>query len=202
MHEYCYYWLMVESGENVSRGYPRVWVRWVTQQVRFAVSCELSASDPTRLPHLRRLPLAVDTAGVQVEAFLRDLIAVAASRIAADADNRVDMVTSAVLADDAVTIDEPDLQTMLAWRLAEHHTMGKHPGRDYILDGDDWDDHECLDPEAVAADLIASGLVAPAWKLSELSELAAYNLRSEPNILVGRRRRRPVVSPLQMAFPI
>lgn len=91
---------------------------------------------------------------------------------------------------------------MLAWRLAEHHTMGKHPGRDHILDGDDWDDHECLDPEAVAADLIASGLVAPAWRLSELSELAAYNLRSEPNILIGRRRRRSVVSPLQIAFPI
>ncbi len=202
MHEYCYYRLMVESGEDVSRGYPRVWVRWVTQQVRFAVSCELSAADPSRLPHLRRLPLAVDTAGVPVEAFFRDLIVVAASRIAADADDRVDLVTAAVLADDAVTIDEPDLQTMLAWRLAEHHTMGKHPGRDQILDGDDWDDHECLDPEAVAADLIASGLVAPAWKLSELSELAAYNLRSEPNILIGRRRRRPVVSPLQMAFPI
>jgi len=202
VHEYCYYRLMVESGEDVSRGYPRVWVRWVTQQVRFAVSCELSAADPSRLPHLRRLPLAVDTAGVPVEAFFRDLIVVAASRIAADADDRVDLVTAAVLADDAVTIDEPDLQTMLAWRLAEHHTMGKHPGRDQILDGDDWDDHECLDPEAVAADLIASGLVAPAWKLSELSELAAYNLRSEPNILIGRRRRRPVVSPLQMAFPI
>lgn len=195
---------MVESEVNVNRGYPRVWVRWVTQQVRFAVHCELSAADPTRLPHLRRLPLAVDTAGVQVETFLKDLIAVSASRngAATDADDRVDMVTAAVLADAAVTIAEPDLQTMLAWRLAEHHTMRKHPGGEHIRDDDEWDDHECLDPEAVAADLVGSGLVAPAWKLSELSELAVHNLRSRSDITIGRRRRQPVVSPLQMTFPI
>lgn len=184
--------------------YPGVWVRWVTQQVRFAVTCELSSPDPTKLPHLRRLPLGVDTAGVPIEAFLRDLIA-AADRLIdayADAADRVDIVTAAVLADDAVTIDEPDLQTMLAWRLAEHHTIRRHPGGEHIPDGDDWDDHECLDPEAVAADLVDSGLLAPAWKMSELSDLAAQNLRRKSDTPSGRRRQRQAVSPLQIAFPI
>lgn len=200
INEYCccYYLAMVDSVQTRNAGYPDVWVRWVTQQVRVAVTFEMSTANPAGWPHLRRLPLALDAAGVDDEKFLRELIARAAHRAAGDVDNRIDTVVMAVLADEAVTVAEPDLQTMLAWRLAERHTM-KSLADDNIADYDDSGDHECLDPEAVAADLIASGLVAPAWKSSELSALAAHNHRLQTGT-PSPRRRRPAVSPLQMAF--
>ena len=183
-----------------SSGYPQVWVRWATQQVRTAVSCELAAASRLMLPHLRRLPLTIDAAGVDDERYLRDLIAVAADRIPADVGDRVDMITTAVLTDSAVSIAEPDLQTMVAWWLAAHHVT---PADSAELDGcdGDADDHECIDPEALAADLVRSGLIAPAWKYAELSELAARNLRVGSTTTV-RRQRRAAVSPLQMVFPI
>lgn len=183
-----------------SSGYPRVWVRWATQQVRTAVSCELSAASRLTLPHLRRLPLTIDAAGVDDENYLRNLIAVAADRIPAHAGDRVDIVTAAILADNAVSIAEPDLQTMVAWWLAAHQST---PADSAELDGSggDADDHECIDPEALAADLVGSGLIAPAWKYAELSELAARNVRAESTTAV-RRQRRPTVSSLQMVFPI
>lgn len=186
---------------KASSGYPPAWVRWATQQVRTAVSCELSAASRLVLPHLRRLPLTIDAAGIDDESYLRNLIAKAAQRIPSNhAGDRVDTVTAAVLADDGVSIVEPDLQTMVAWWLAAHHSP---PADSAELDGSDGDadDHECIDPEALAADLVGSGLIAPAWKYAELSELAARNLRVESTTTV-RRQRRPTVSPLQMVFPI
>ena len=89
---------------------------------------------------------------------------------------------------------------MVAWWLAEHHTIRQGMDKENVPD-DDWDEHECLDPEALAADLIRSGLIAPAWKLDALSELAAHNLRTESTSSPARRRR-TAVSPLQIAFPI
>lgn len=192
---------MVGFRVNTSCIYPRVWVRWVTQQVRIAVSCELSVANRLELPHLRRLPLTVDAAGVDFESYLRDLIVGAASKIPADADDRVDMVTESVLADISVSIAEPDLQTMVAWWLAEHHTVRRRVDDERERD-DDWDEHECLDPEALAADLVGSGLIAPAWTFNQLSELAAHNLRAGSTTSTVRRSRRSAVSPLQIAFPI
>ena len=168
--------------------------------MRTAVSCELSAASRLMLPHLRRLPLIIDAARVDDESYLRNLIAVAAHQIPNQHGDRVDMVTAAVLADNAVSIAEPDLQTMVAWWLAAHHST---PTDSAELDGraGDADDHECIDPEALAADLVGSGLIAAAWKYAELSELAAHNLCVESTITV-RRQRRSTVSPLQMVFPI
>lgn len=178
-------------------GYPQVWVRWATQQVRTAVSCELSAASRLLLPHLRRLPLTIHAAGVDDESYLRNLIAVAAKRVTDHAGDRVDMVTTAVLADSAVSIAEPDLQVMVAWWLAAHYST---PTASAEVSGEA-DDHECIDPETLAADLVGSGLIAPAWNFARLSDLAAHNLRAE-STTTPRRQRRPTVSPLQMVFPI
>ncbi len=181
-------------------GYPQVWDRWATQQVGTAISCELSAASRLMLPHLRRLPLNIDAAGVDDESYLRGLIAVAAERVPAHAGDRVDVVTTAVLTDNAVSIAEPDLQTMVAWWLAAHHsTLINSAEQDGS--GGAADDHECIDPEALAADLVGSGLIAPAWKYAHLSEVAARNSRAESTTAV-RRQRRQAVSPLQMVFPI
>ena len=189
------------SASNLASSvYPQVWVRWATQQVRTAVSCELSAASRLMLPHLRRLPLTIDAAGVDDESYLRDLIAVAAQRIPADVGDRVEKITTAVLTDNAVSIAEPDLQTMVAWWLAAHHWTPRDSAEVDGRDGDG-DDHECIDPEALAADLVGSGLIAPAWKYAELSELAARHLRAGSTTTV-RRQRRPTVAPLQMVFPI
>ena len=151
------------------------------------------------LPHLRRLPLTIVTAGVDDETYLRNLITVAAERIPAHAADRVDVVTTAVLADGGVSIAEPDLETMVAWWLAAHHSNPTGSAEQDAHDHDA-DDHECIDPEALAADLVGSGLIAPAWKYAELSELSARNLSAE-STKTGRRQRRPTVSPLQMVFP-
>jgi hypothetical protein len=190
----------MSASRMTSSGYPHVWVRWATQQVRTAVSYELSATSRLKMPHLRGLPLTIDAAGVDDENYLRNLIAVAADRIPAHSGDRVDIVTAAVLADNAVSFAEPDLQTMVAWWLAAHHST---PTESAEQDGGggDADDHECIDPEALAADLVGSGLIAPAWRIAQLSELAARSLRAESTTTV-RRQRRPTVSPLQMVFPI
>lgn len=180
-------------------GYPRVWVRWATQQVSVAVSCELSVANRLMLPHLRRLPLTINAPGVEAEKYLRDLIAVAASGIAADAEGRVAIITDAVLADSSVCICEPDLEMMVAWWLAEHYPLRDGSYQQHDLDDDE---HECIDPEALAAELVRSGLIVPAWKYNELSELAAHNLRTKATTPPARRIRRSTVSPLQMAFPI
>lgn len=185
---------MVSAVGKPNNCYPDVWVRWVTQQIRVAVSFELTTTDPTRWPHLRRLPLAVNVEGVKDEVFLRKLIAYAAGSVDGDADQRIDAVVEAVLSDEAVAIAEPDLQTMLAWRLAEHHCTASSASGD----SSEWDastDHECLDPEVVAADLVVSGLIAPAWRSTAP---ATHNYRSGSGA-VKRRGRRPAVSPLQIA---
>lgn len=190
---------MVAVNVNSNGKYPRIWVRWVTQQVAIAVLCELSATHRLNLPHLRRLPLTVDTADGDLERYLRDLIAAAASGIPADVAGRVDMVTDIVLTDAAVSIAEPDLQTMVAWWLAEHYPT-RSDGDEHNGWKVDWEDHECFDPEVIAADLVGSQLIAPAWKLEELSELASRNVGNKSAI--ARRSRRPIVSPLQLAFTI
>ena len=190
---------MAELDTRCAGGYPRVWVRWATQQVSVAVACELSVANRLMLPHLRRLPLTINAGGVNPEKYLRDLIAVAASGIAADAEGRVAIVTDAVLADSSVCICEPDPEMMVAWWLAEHHPQRQ--GVDEVRDPED-DEHECIDPEALAAELVRSGLIAPAWRYNELSELAAHNLRIKATTPPARRHRRFTVSPLQIAFPI
>ena len=188
---------------NGSHHYPRMWVRWVRQQVSVAVSLELTVSNRLATPHLRRLPLIVTVKDVDVEQYLRRLIAAAAARTSAERLDRVewiDIVTSAVLADEAVSISEPDLETMVAWRLAQYHTLGKGTAAQEDLGGE-WIDHECLDPETVAADLVRSGLIAPAWKVGDRTEAAAGNGAAEATVKRSRRGRRPV-SPLQIALPI
>ena len=185
---------------GASQNYPGIWVRWVTQQVSVAVSCELLVSNRRALPHLRRLPLIITAPGVDPEQYVRDVITAAHTSIADDPRVRVDVITAAVLADEAVLIAEPDLQTMVAWWLAEHHTLSQTPTDQRHVD-DDWLDHECMDPEALAADLVRSGLIAPAWKSQSQSSPVATSDRTDPRTSAIRKRRQGV-SPLQIALPI
>ena len=188
----------VHLGAN--QNYPHIWVRWVTQQVRVGVSCELKVSNPLALPHLRRLPLVITAPGVNPEQYLRHIIAAADAVTPDNAHDRVDVITAAVLADEAVSIAEPDLQTMVSWWLAEHHTLREKPVEQGHVD-DDWLDHECLDPEAVAADLVRSGLIAPAWTAHVQSAPKARSVRTDLRRRAARTDHQ-AVSPLQIALPI
>jgi hypothetical protein len=178
-----------------------VWLRWVHQQVRTAVAYELAASDPRRGPHLRRLPLVVDPGCGEASAYVRTLISRHTSGCVGHVDgDRVDVIADAVLADPGIRIAAPDFETLLAWRLAQYDT---HPAGEE-RDGQ-WDGHECLDPELVAADLVRSGLIAPAWELAALAaerdELITRRVQDRRR--PGHIRRRPAAPPSsQLALPL
>lgn len=177
-----------------------MWLRWATQQIRTAVAYELVAADPTRGPHLSRLPLHIDERHGPGEVFLRQRIRHHAQhRPQADPVRRVAQISAAILAEPGVQIAEPDLQTMLAWQLAKHCPV-EVPGQPaHWAD----DDHECFDPEQLAAELVASGVVAPAWKLREITgryrELVAGASLTVTTTLPRRHKSRPT-APGQLAL--
>ena len=104
--------------------------------------------------------------GDQVE-FLRRLISVLADTYRGlDSAARCDSVAAAVLHEPGVHIAEPELTVMVAWRLAQYRVLGP-PAPDVAEPFDE--DHECFPPEAVAAELVKSGLIAPSWKLTEMT---------------------------------
>jgi hypothetical protein len=167
-------------------GYQQVWVRWVRQQLTIAVAYELTAHDPRKGPHLRGLPLSVDPEYGDPVAFLRRLISVlAVTYRGLDFLARCDRVAAAVLRERGVHIAEPDLTVMVAWRPAQYRVLAP-PAPDVAeLFGED---HECFDPEGVAAELVESGLIAPSWKLTQMT--ARYT-----ELLHARRANRPASPP-------
>lgn len=180
-----------------------MWMRWATQQIRTAVAYELVAADPRRGPHLSRLPLSIDEQHGDREAFLRRLIHHHAQRTPTpqtDPVSRGEHVTAAILAEPGVQIAEPDLQTMLAWQLAKHCPIEVSDRSAGWTD----DDHECFDPEQLAAELVASGVVASAWTLREMTaryrELVVRTPPAVEAILPRRHNHRPAAAG-QLALP-
>jgi hypothetical protein len=176
----------------------------VSQQLTTAVAYELTAQDPSTGPHLRGLALSVDPEhGDQVE-FLRRLISVLADTYRGlDFPARCDRVAAAVLHEPGVHIAEPELTVMVAWRLAQYRVLAP-PAPDVAeLFGED---HECFDPEGVAAELVESGLIAASWKLTEVTARYTALLHAgAANRLASRpaRWRSPAGSAeqLALAFP-
>ncbi len=181
-----------------------MWVRWVRQQLTTAVAYELTAQDPRNGPHLRGLPLSVyPEHGDQVE-FLRRLISVLADTYRAlDLPARCDRVAAAVLHEPGVHIAEPELTVMVAWRLAQYWVLAP-PAADVV---DPFgEDHECFDPERVAAELVESGLIAASWKLTEMTARYTALLHADgaarPASRPARRRSRAgSAEQLALAFP-
>ena len=194
----------MNSSANGDHDYPAVWLRWVRQQIRVAVTYELTAADPRRGPHLRRLPLTIGADLGDPEVFLRQLIARLAGQLAEpETDRQTESVAAALLAEPGVQIIEPDLQVMVAWHLAAAHTMSACAGDPDPWTGRSEADHECFDPELLAAELVASGLIAPAWQLRKITTL--YNdltISSGPaDAQRPRRRARHSVAPTQLGLP-
>jgi hypothetical protein len=187
-------------------GYPQMWVRWVRQQLRTAVAYELAAPGPRKGPHLHGLSLWVDPAhGDRVE-FLRRLIVVLAGTYRdLDPADRCDSVAAGVLREPGVRIAEPELTVMVAWRLAQHRTHAPQASDLVDVAGPFGEDHECFDPEAVAAELVDSGLIAPSWKLREMTARYTALLRAgavtPPASRSSSRRRYPGGAAEQLALP-
>jgi hypothetical protein len=187
-------------------GYPRVWVRWVRQQLRIAVAYELAGPGPRKGPHLSGLSLSVDPVhGDRVE-FLRQLIAALAGTYQdLDPADRCDSVAAAVLRESGVRIAEPELTVMVAWRLAQHRALA--PVGSDLLDVADplGEDHEFFDPEGVAAELVESGLIAPSWKLADMTArytaLLHARAQTPPAARNSLRRRSRADAAQQLALP-
>jgi hypothetical protein len=196
----------VETHRPSDCGYPWVWVRWVRQQLSIAVAYELAAPGLRKVPHLRGLALSVDPEhGDRVE-FLRQLItALAGTYQDLDPADRCDRVAAAVLREPGVRIAEPELTVMVAWRLAQHRPLS--PQASDLVDVADpfGEDHECFDPESVAAELVESGLIAPSWKLREMTAQYTALLHTRavtpPASRSSSRRRSRAGAAEQLALP-
>lgn len=198
---------MMGSDRFPDCGYPPMWVRWVRQQLRAAVAYELTATDPRKGPHLRGLPLSVDAEHGDPVEFLRRLIsALADTYLDVDSAARCESVAAAVLEEPGVRIAEPELTVLLAWRLAQHGILTP-PASDLVDAGGPFDEeHECFDPEGVAAELVESGLIAPSWKLTEMTAGYTALLHAAPPtppISRSARRRSPAgaAGQLALSFP-
>ena len=197
--------MSVISGDNNRIEYPPQWLRWVRQQVMTAVAYELAAAHPERGPQLRRLPLSTDPAHGTPELFLRQLIGRHARRCPVlPARERAEWIADAVLAEPGVSVAEPELTEMLAWHFAR--SAVPVPGKMGADDDDvEYGDHECFDPERLAADLVASGLVAAAWRSFRPGRIAGGGT-GDPRAAQHRagrprRRRHPATAPEQLHLP-
>ena len=182
--------------------YPASWLRWVRQQLVTAIAVELSVRAPERYAHLRNLPVTVTgpVGGESGPAVLRELIHLHAPRRGVvDATGCSEDVADALLSSGAVIVDEPDLVVMLAWRLAQLQMCD--PTADLEMDGHD-ENHVCCDPEVLARELVASGLVAPGWKRAPQRHPAPVDGSSHRTRRPARRTRRsPPVVTGQLVLP-
>ena len=189
--------------------YPVVWLRWVRQQLMTAVAVELSAAAPERYFHLQGLPIVVNSsteqAGGGVVALRALIWARAASCVGGDVQSRSERIADELLVAPGVTVQEPQLVTLLAWRLAQVQMRGlvsdteSDPGGGTDC-GRCGSGEGCCDPEELARELVASGLIVPAWGRDPRWPVAA-RARDAGGRAVRWARRSATVHEGQMALP-